>query len=310
MTFPLCKCGCGNRVSKRYNKYINGHNNRNKKLNEETKNKLREKMIGKVPWNKGKTKDCSESIMKQSEKMKQLRKDEESIYNSSEYKSKHLQKMNSIEVKRKIGNKAKGRQSPNLNKPLSEKQKQKISLKLKLDIKTIKFRYPFFSQIEDLRYNPDKPREKEIQVHCKNHNCQNSKEQGGWFTPTRSQLYERIRQLEKNYGNGGCYFYCSNECKNECPLYNIHNDPLKDIEKNYTNKEYQVFREFVLERDNYKCQYCGEKAEHVHHERPQKLEPFFSLDPDLAWSVCSECHYKYGHNDECSTGKLAKIICI
>jgi len=47
------------------------------------------------------------------------------------------------------------------------------------------------------------------------------------------------------------------------------------------------------------CDGCGKEATH-----------FFKLDPDLAWSVCERCHYKYGHKDECSTGNLAQRICV
>ena len=152
-----------------------------------------------------------------------------------------------------------------------------------------------------MRYNPDKPGEKEIQVHCKNHNCRNSKEKGGWFTPTGRQIELRIYEVEK--GNGGGYFYCSEKCKQECPLYNYKGgDPFKDNELSYTPGEYQIFRQHVLERDEFKCQYCGEQAEHVHHERPQKIEPFFSLDPDFAWSVCTGGHYEKAHKDNSSTG--------
>jgi 5-methylcytosine-specific restriction endonuclease McrA len=110
-------------------------------------------------------------------------------------------------------------------------------------------------------------------------------------------------------GNDGSYFYCSQECKDVCPLYNLQSDPFKNSKKPYTESEYQQFRYHVLQRDNHKCQYCGEKAEHVHHERPQKLEPFFALDPDYAWSVCKKCHYEKGHTNECSTGKLSSKIC-
>ena len=209
-----------------------------------------------------------------------------------------------------------GKNNWNYGKKRSKKTKEKIGLKQKsyknhyfLTIKKIKHKYPFFSKIEKLRYNPDKPNEKEIQVHCKNHNCKNSQEKGGWFTPTRSQLYERIRHLEK-VGADNCYFYCSIECKNICPLYRSHGgNNLKDNTELYTQNEYQQFREFVLERDKYICQYCGEPAIDVHHERPQKLEPFFSLDPDYAWSCCKKCHYEKGHKDECSTGKLATKNC-
>ena len=171
--------------------------------------------------------------------------------------------------------------------------------------------HPLFFRIEQIRYNPKKLDTKEIQAHCKNHKCKNCKEQGGWFTPTKIQIDERIRQIESIYGQGGCYFYCSDKCKNECPLYNLRSDPFQKIKSSsfYTYEEYITFRKYVLVRDNYICQYCGEKAEHVHHERPQKLEPFFALDPDLAWSVCKDCHYKYGHKDECSTGNLSAIVC-
>jgi 5-methylcytosine-specific restriction enzyme A len=188
--------------------------------------------------------------------------------------------------------------------------KKKLSIVKKLSIDEIKEKYPLFSRIEELRYNPDKPGEKEIQVHCKNHLCPNSKEQGGWFTPTNNQITHRINTIENPKGFGESNFYCSEECK-KCPLFNLRSDPLKETEKTYTQEEYQQFKEFVLKRDNYECQYCGEKATEIHHERPQKLEPFFALDPDLAWSCCKKCHYKYGHKTEteCSTGNLASKIC-
>ncbi len=191
----------------------------------------------------------------------------------------------------------------------SKDHKKKISKGKKLIIKQIKEKYPTFSKIEEMRYNPDKPEEKEIQVHCKNHNCKNSKEKEGWFTPTGHQFDGRRRALEDKNGNDGTYLYCSQYCKDTCPLYRLRSDPYKDNSLPYTYTEYQTFRTFVLERDKYICQFCGKQATHVHHERPQKLEPFFSLDPDYAWSCCEKCHYEKGHKDECSTGNLAKIVC-
>jgi hypothetical protein len=200
----------------------------------------------------------------------------------------------------------------NLGKIYSEESRKKRSLKRKNTIEKILSKYQFFSKLEEMRYNPKNLIEKEIQVHCKNHNCSNSKEKGGWFTPTFRQLSERIRQTESIYGNYGSYFYCSQKCKDECPIYGSDGtDPFRTIEKNYTQKEYYDFRKFVLERDKYVCQFCGEKAFYVHHERPQKLEPFFSLDPDYAWSCCKKCHYSKGHKNtsECSTGNLANKKC-
>lgn len=193
----------------------------------------------------------------------------------------------------------------------TKETKLKKSISHMRTIKHIKKCYPIFYLEEEMRYDPTtlKNDYKVIQVHCKNHNCENSKEKNGWFTPTGRQIEARIFAVQK--GNNGLYFYCSEECKKECVLYNLKGDPYRKVEVPYTSEEYQTFRTYVLERDEYRCQYCDKKAEHVHHERPQKLEPFFALDPDLAWSVCEKCHYEKAHKtrSECSTGELSKIIC-
>jgi len=205
----------------------------------------------------------------------------------------------------------KGSSHPLFGKTRSRKTKKKIGNANKITILKIKERYPLFSQIEEMRYNPNKPKEKEIQVHCKNHNCPNSKEQDGWFTPTKGQFSHRIYSLEQPSGFGESNFYCSEECKTTCVLFRLRSDPFKKTKEYYTQQEYETFRQYVLKRDNYKCQYCENKATIVHHERAQKLEPFFALDPDFAWSCCKECHYKYGHKTgtECSTGNLAAKLC-
>ncbi len=230
----------------------------------------------------------------------------------------------SEETKNKISASNKGRISPRKGVILTEETKNKISqtrkerkvavgiknpkYKKRLTIEEWKNKYPVFSKVEEMRYNPYKLEEKEIQVHCKNHNCQNSKEKNGWFTPNRRDITERVRAVE--IGNDGCYFYCSEKCKQECPLYDLRSDPFENKTQIYTDEEYKTFRKEVLKRDNYKCVYCENIAEHVHHTKPQKLEPFFSLDPDYAISVCKECHYKYGHKDDCSTTNIGNIICL
>jgi hypothetical protein len=219
------------------------------------------------------------------------------------------------EIKEKIRQSLKGKMSKELNpfykKKHTKKSKNLMSKKLKYSIEDYKEKYPFFSQIEEMRYNPDKDNEKEIQVHCKNHSCKNSKEKDGWFTPTNIQFYERIRALEKPHGMIENNLYCSEECKTNCIIYRKKTDIIKQ-ELLYTQEEYETFRQVVLERDDYSCQYCEEKATIVHHERPQKLEPFFTLDPDFAWSCCEKCHYEKGHKtgSDCSTGNLANKVCI
>ena len=229
---------------------------------------------------------------------------------SEEHKRKmseaKIGKICSEETKRRIGKSMKGKNTG----PRSEETKRKMSESQKLTIKKINKKYPLFSKIEEMRYNPDKPKEKEIQIHCKNHECENSKEKSGWFTPTKSQLYERVRNL--NSGADNSYFYCSQHCKDTCPLYGLQSDPYKTNNKPYTSGELDVFNKHILKRDNEICYYCGNHhATIVHHLRPQKLQPFFALDPDYAISVCIKCHYKYGHptGSKHSTGNLAKIVC-
>ncbi len=178
----------------------------------------------------------------------------------------------------------------------------------RLSIEDIKNKYPLFSKMEEMRYNPHNTNE--IQTHCKNHKCNNSKENGGWFAPTRESFFTRIYRLERD-GIDGLYIYCSIECKRECILYGKSDSQLMGTKTKlvYTSLEYQEYRKNVLERENYRCEYCGDMANSVHHIKPQKTEPFFSLDPDYGLACCSGCHFKYGHKDECSTGQLAKMAC-
>jgi len=266
---------------------------------------------------------CPSMKKPRSEKFKKEQSNRMKGENNHFYGKKHTE-----ETRKKLGRK--GEKNPFFGKHHNEETKRKISeknKKIKPYIRTEKHRkiasniskytieklqnkYPLFFKIEEMRYNPDKPGEKEIQVHCKNHNCENSKEKGGWFTPNIGQLYRRLQAIEQQHGFEEHNFYCSDKCKQNCPLFNLKSDPFQQPkDKPYTEEEYQTFRKFVLERDNYICQFCGEKATDVHHERPQKLEPFFSLDPDYAWSCCENCHYEKGHKDDCSTGRLAKKIC-
>ena len=120
-----------------------------------------------------------------------------------------------------------------------------------------------------------------------------------------------MRQIESKDGNGGSYFYCSQKCKDSCSLFNSHgNDPFEIKDLSYTQEEYETWKNKVKELDNSKCQICETKENiHVHHIIPQKLEPFFALDPVNGICLCSKCHYKYGHKDECNTGNLAKKQC-
>jgi len=204
-------------------------------------------------------------------------KDPDSSFNTEEFK-----------LHRSIANI--GENNPMYGKPGSNKY----------TLKMLKERHPFFCLVEEPReYN------KGLQVRCKKCN--------EWFTPTSGQLTERIRQLEKEDGNDRSYLYCSEECKQKCSIFNKKYVEFLNIDDNlyYTDSEYQTWRKEVFRRSNNLCEYCGELAEHAHHIKPQKLEPFFALDPDYGVACCMKCHYKKGHQTgtECSTMGIASRIC-
>ena len=214
-TSILCSYGCGN-VAKY--KYKNGKyccsSSRNKCSALIFKNKNGNK--GRKPWNY-KLKDCFSKIT--TDKISEKNRGE---------KHWNYGKHWDDAVKKKIGD-------GNRGKVISEEQRYKQSISMsgennsmfgkkriftkeeikkqakgrKLTIRKLKRKYPFFIQVEEMRYNPDKLDEKEIQVHCKNHKCSNSKEKNGWFTPTKIQFHDRRRALESENGNDGRYFYCS-----------------------------------------------------------------------------------------------------
>jgi hypothetical protein len=238
-------------------------------------------------WNKGLTKETSKKVNQIAKRNSFLFKNEPERF---------------LERNRKISEKRKGKSPWNKGKKLGKQTSEHIekraiySRKPRSFLKYYMKKYPLLFKVNDIREN-DK---KEIEVRCKT--CNN------FFVVERSSLHERIRAIEGKAFYAENNLYCSDECKLSCSIYRKRTGGIIE-KKSYTNEEYQTFRTFVLERDNYECQFCGKKATDVHHERPQKLEPFFALDPDFAWSCCKKCHYKYGHKDECSTGNLSSKIC-
>jgi len=282
------------------------------------RNEASEKNKGKEPWNKGKTYEelyGEERSKEIKEKISESHKGEKNYWYGKRLTSSHKQniaksrmgQIPGIETRKKLSLKSTGRK----NAKKGKKYERSVYNTRRLTIDIISKKYPLFSKIEEMKYNPDKPEEYEIQIHCKYYECKNSKEYGGWFTPTYIQLYERIRQIEKN-GLDHIYFYCSQECKDLCPLYNSRgNDPFKDIDSPYTRGEYETWIQEVKKLDNSECQICGAKDHiHVHHIIPKKLEPIFALDPTNGICLCEKCHYKYGHKDnKCKTVNLANKQC-
>ena len=264
----------------------------------EFKEKARQRMLGENNPMYGKKRIVLEETRK---KMSESHKGK-----PSGMKGKHIPE----ERKKIMREKMLGENNPMYGKKkiISAETKKRMSIGSKNTIEKINEKYQFFSKIEDMRYNPDNIEEKEIQVHCKYYKCKNSKEKGGWFTPTGNQLSERIRSIEKAGTDTG-YFYCSQGCKDLCPLFNSNgNDPFKKRTLSYTNEELETWKNQVKILDNSQCQICGTKINiHIHHIIPKKIEPFFALDPVNGICLCEKCHFKYGHSDDgCKITDLSK----
>ena len=272
------------------------------------------KTTGIPSWNKGLTKKTSESVKKYSESRRGCSSWNKGLTKESNNKIKEIADKISIGYGYGPGYlSGKSKSSISINKkatlnnysPSMLKKRGKNIRKVKIGMTYNKIdnlyrNHPFFCKIEKPRENKNK----DIEVKCKT--CKN------WFVPTSDQITTRWSSLEKEEGNDGNFFYCSEKCKQECPLYNLRPEHfLNNTQTNqqHTSEEYNTWRQEVLKRAEYKCEYCGEPAEHCHHSRPQKLEPFFSLDPDYGIACCSKCHYEKGHKDECSTGQLSTKVC-
>ena len=307
--------------------------NKGKNISKETRKKISEKMKGKNNPNYGKEMS-EEQKLKISKARKGIKHSEETKQKMRETRKKvkpMLGRKHSEETKQKMrenhadfsgennpmyGKEGvwKDKSSPMLGRKHTDETKQKIKEKHLEKNKTlytkeyISNNIPLYdSYFYKLTLEED-PKRDLLDTNILTVKCFKCEKR---FIPSLSAVHERVRSI--NRIGGGTMLYCSEECKMSCSIFKKikyqQGHPIRKEQKSYTQEEYNIFRKIVLERDNYICQYCGKLAEHVHHSRPQKLEPFFTLDPDLAISVCSECHYKYAHKDECSTGKLANKIC-
>jgi len=142
---------------------------------------------------------------------------------------------------------------------------------------------------EDVRRDPSN-------IVCLQVRCSNCNE---WFTPKASAVGARILALNKH---GGCRFYCSEECKHSCPIFNQNTWP-KGFRKEHSNRDsiYQTWAKMIKERDNYECQICGEtEGINAHHYEGLHVNDMQSLDLDMGVTLCEECHHRAHTGNGCT----------
>lgn len=136
----------------------------------------------------------------------------------------------------------------------------------------------------------------ELQVRCKM--CQKL------FTPNRNQVFNRIRVIN-TLGEGESNFYCSDECKQECSIYNVRSDThiLAQQIDNYEAKvklarncqleTKRILRQHQMDQFGYHfCEKCGKSVENpeLHHTIEVAKDPLGSITIAGQMLVCTECH--------------------
>lgn len=208
-------------------------------------------------------------------------------------------------------------------KKLREELKKKHPI---FNLEHVRVLYPHVYEIDVrdgiLRFNQDL---KIVEAKCTYQDCEKV-----WFPVPGTQLNLRewaLRPCEDHSeAMDGYRYYCSNECKSKCFAYGKSGTTLeRDIklakmvdweeeewfDSRATKSERDLWRKKCLERDEYECVRCGDKAVHVHHIYPCKTHPLEELDPINGISVCHRCHYVHFHQRGtiCALNELAKKIC-
>jgi len=124
---------------------------------------------------------------------------------------------------------------------------------------------------------------------------------GKWMQPTNLQVQNRL-QAFNGILRGESRLYCSEYCKQACPIYNQNKWP-KGFKQATSREVVPLLRQLVLKRDNYTCQRCGatiETAElHVHHIISYMLNKMLANDPDSCITLCKECHKRVHSQKGC-----------
>ena len=62
------------------------------------------------------------------------------------------------------------------------------------------------------------------------------------------------------------------------------------IARSYPPTSYYLWRKYVLERDKYICQECGNSGNVAHHVKSYINHPELRLDVSNGETLCQECH--------------------
>jgi len=256
--------------------------------------KERAEKISKALTGKKLTKEHKQKL-KENHKGFKGRKHTEEAKKKMSGKNHHMYgKKHTEEAKKKMSESSKGKKiNPNT-------KRGKVGFYASKNIPLYDTFAPQINWIEEVRRNKEDPNILEVKCTW----C------GKWFIPIIDHVSNRLQILKGNDKYKGEHrFYCSDGCKENCPIYNktpetlMKEDALRAGRLSWLelNREVQPqLRQMVFKRDNWECQKCGEtEGLHCHHIEGIRWNPLESADVDICITVCKEHHKEIHQKDGC-----------
>ena len=207
----------------------------------------------------------------------------------------HEEKMQKIKAQWRKNNKERTKNYHKLNyihkkETINEKNKKYLNTMIAFNHN----KFQELGQYQEIRQDPDNPELGQVQcVKCNK-----------WINPTYSQVTLRISCIN-NFNTGDCYIYCSEECKDSCPIYKrqIYPKGYKTA-SNRPNITEEVIL-MALQRDNYTCQKCKNQNNlEVHHIAPATQCYIMSDDLSNLITLCHNCHKQIHQKEGCKYHQL------
>lgn len=172
------------------------------------------------------------------------------------------------------------------NKEYQANNREAINKKA-LEISKLPVYYATYN--DRIEYAEDLPTLKNDEGHLVVH-CKFCKKE---VVPALSVVQKRISTLDGKAG-GEANFYCSQECKDLCPLYgyNSANDPLSADEKERNARDHDAwFNATIKEERGHACERCGEtEGLVIHHIEGWAQNPMLRFDKDNVVLLCQLHH--------------------
>ncbi|MCK9371485.1 HNH endonuclease [Candidatus Dojkabacteria bacterium] len=143
---------------------------------------------------------------------------------------------------------------------------------------------------EQCRRNDDDPNILEVKcTYC-----------GKWYVPSILEANRRVKGIDF----GKYMFYCSDDCKRECPIFG-RRKYYKGQEGHNSREVQPELRQLTFTRDDYICIKCGSPGPlHCHHIYPVATNPIESADVDNCITLCVDCHKKAHKIPGCGYNEL------